>query len=269
MSQNWLREISKTYSQLNEAFLPTEILNTVSRTLNLANNNPQIATGRYDGSFGGAGTTDTRYRHGNTKPGSVAIRQRAKAEGITPEEAGAASDRELLAARGDGGFGGRQGPAQREVSGNGNLPSVERVVTTPEGKKLTILAATPANRTGQFGGRNFKGSRTVAGNAPLTNPATNTPAARQAARDAEIRRMGDKYLTSSQKAKKYAARQPPQTPQTRNQRMATLAAMSPEERLAKIKSLNQQGRQIAAPPPNTNLRPRFGHLVSDGPGFGR
>jgi len=164
MQSNWLRQISKTYSQLNEVFIPnTQVLTATQKALDAVKN--------YDGSFGGGSYSGQRQVAGDTgAPGAVAIRQRAKAEGITPQQARAASNQELLASRGDGSFGGATtGPVQREVPGNANILSQPRQsVTTPEGKTLSIIPATPANRTGQFGGRNFAGPTTVAGNAPST-----------------------------------------------------------------------------------------------------
>jgi len=164
MQSNWLRQISKTYSQLNEFFIPnTQVLTATQKALDAVKN--------YDGSFGGGSYSGPRQVAGDTgKPGAVAIRQRAKEEGITPQEARAASNQELLASRGDGSFGGNTtGPVQRQVPGNANILSQPRQsVSTPEGKTLSIIPATPANRTGQFGGRNFAGPTTVAGNAPST-----------------------------------------------------------------------------------------------------
>jgi len=140
MQSNWLREVSKTYSQLNEFFIPTVgaqiAVNATNQALQKAKN--------YDGSFGGAGSQEPKVVSGSEKYG-VGNRRLE-------------SNRAIEAARGDGSFKG-------EKTASSTVGQERETVITPEGKKLSII---PAQQSGMYGGARFTGSRTVAGNAPAT-----------------------------------------------------------------------------------------------------
>jgi len=140
MQSNWLREVSRTYSQLNEFFIPNVgaqiALDATSQALQKAKN--------YDGSFGGASNQEPKVVSGSEKYG-VGNRRLE-------------SNRAIEAARGDGSFKG-------EKTASSTVGQERETVTTPEGRKLSII---PAQQSGSFGGARFTGPRTVAGNAPVT-----------------------------------------------------------------------------------------------------
>jgi len=125
MQSNWLRELSKTYSQLNEFFIPTVgaqiALDATSKALQKVKN--------YDGSFGGASYAGPREQ--TSLPVSTS---------------------------------GDDGSFKGEKSAPSTVGTERQTVTTPEGKKLSII---PAQQSGMFGGPRFTGSRTVPGNAPV------------------------------------------------------------------------------------------------------
>jgi len=149
---------------LNEFLIPPDMMAAAANVAAEAERDLKVAAQKaknYDGSFGGAGNQEPKVVPGNSTVGNRRLE----------------SNRAIEAARGDGSFKG-------EKTASSTVGQERETVTTPEGKKLSII---PAQQSGMYGGARFTGSRTVVGNAPermgLSAAAKKTVADRKAARE--------------------------------------------------------------------------------------